>query len=56
MRGVHTFPKGIIPKVNVILQKEIDLVYFAAAVHLPLQHGDSWTYRHKITQDESLYR
>ena len=32
-KGVHTFPKGISPKVNVIAQVESELVHFEAAVH-----------------------
>ena len=30
--GVHIFPKGISPKVNVIAWLEFELVYFEAAV------------------------
>ena len=31
--GVHTFPKGICPKVNVIAQLEYELAYYDSAVH-----------------------
>ena len=31
-KGVHTFPKGISPKVNVIARLEFELAYFEAAV------------------------
>ena len=30
--GVHTFPKGISPKVNVIVQLEFELAYYDVAV------------------------
>ena len=32
MRGFHTFPKGISPKVNVSVRLEFELTYFKAAV------------------------
>ena len=32
-KGVHTFPKGICPKVNVIAQLEYELAYYDSAVH-----------------------
>ena len=32
-KGVHTFPKGICPKVNVIAQLEYELTYYDFAVH-----------------------
>ena len=32
-KGVHTFPKGIYPKVNVIAQLEYELTYYDSAVH-----------------------
>ena len=32
-KGVHTFPKGICPKVNVIVQLEYELAYYDSAVH-----------------------
>ena len=31
--GVHTFPKGICPKVNVIVRLEYELAYYDSAVH-----------------------
>ena len=31
--GVHTFPKGICPKVNVIARLEFELAYYDSAVH-----------------------
>ena len=31
-KGVHTFPKGISPKVKVTAQLELEFVYFEAAV------------------------
>ena len=31
-KGVHTFPKGIGPKVNVIVKLEFQLVYYDATV------------------------
>ena len=33
MRGVHTFPKGIFPKVNVIVRLEYEIAYYDSAVH-----------------------
>ena len=32
-KGVHTFPKGICPKVNVIARLEHELAYYDSAVH-----------------------
>ena len=32
-KGVHTFPKGICPKVNVIAPLEYELAYYDSAVH-----------------------
>ena len=32
-KGVHTFPKGICPKVNVIVRLEYELAYYDSAVH-----------------------
>ena len=32
-KGVHTFPKGICPKVNIIAQLEFELAYYNSAVH-----------------------
>ena len=32
-KGVHTFPKGICPKVNVIARLEYELAYDDSAVH-----------------------
>ena len=32
-KGVHTFPKGIYPKANVIARLEYELVYYDSAVH-----------------------
>ena len=32
-KGVHTFPKGICPKVNIIAQLENELAYYDSAVH-----------------------
>ena len=32
-KGVHTFPKGICPKVNVITRLEYELAYYESAVH-----------------------
>ena len=32
-KGVHTFPKGIYPKVNVIARLEYELAYYDSAVH-----------------------
>ena len=31
--GVHTFPKGICPEVNVIARLEYELAYYDSAVH-----------------------
>ena len=33
-KGVHTFPRGICPKVNVIARLEYELAYYDSAVHL----------------------
>ena len=32
-KGVHTFPKGICPKVNVIARLENELAYYNSTVH-----------------------
>ena len=32
-KGVHTFPNGICPKVNVIVRLEYELAYYDSAVH-----------------------
>ena len=32
-KGVHTFPKGICPKVNVIARLEYELAYYDSANH-----------------------
>ena len=32
-KGVHTFPKGILPKMNVIAGLEFELAYYDFAVH-----------------------
>ena len=32
-KGVHTFPKGICPKVNVIARLEYELAYYDSVVH-----------------------
>ena len=32
-KGVHTFPMGICPKVNVIARLEYELAYYDSAVH-----------------------
>ena len=32
-KGVHTFPKGICPKVNVIARLKYELAYYDSAVH-----------------------
>ena len=32
-KGVHTFPKGICPKVNIIVRLEYELAYNDSAVH-----------------------
>ena len=32
-KGVHTFPKGICPKENVIAGLEFELVYYDSAIH-----------------------
>ena len=33
-KGVHTFPKGICPKVNIIARLEYELAYYDSEVHL----------------------
>ncbi len=32
-KGVHTFPKGICPKVNVIARLDFELAYYDSEVH-----------------------
>ena len=32
-KGVHAFPMGIFPKVNVIVRLEFELAYYDSAVH-----------------------
>ena len=43
-KGVHTFPKGICPKVNVIARPEYELAYYDSAVQgisvLAARHDD----------------
>ena len=34
-KGVHTFPKGICPKVDVIARLEFELAYYDSAVYYP---------------------
>ena len=41
-KGVHTFPKGICPKVNVIALLEYELAYYDSAVHR-FYHYTMWT-------------
>ena len=41
-KGVHTFPKGICPKVNVIVRLEYELAYYHSAVHR-FNHYTMWT-------------
>ena len=36
-KGVHTFPRGISPKVNVVVRLEFELTYFEVAVQ-PFSH------------------
>ena len=43
-KGVHTFPKGICPKVNVIARLESELAYYDSAVHR-YNHYTTWTPR-----------
>ena len=40
-KGVHTFPKGICPKVNVIVRLGFELAYYDSAV----QHFNHYTSR-----------
>ena len=32
-KGVHAFPKGICPKMNIIVRLEYELTYYDSAVH-----------------------
>ena len=32
-KGVHTFPNGICPKMNVIARLEYELAYYDSAIH-----------------------
>ena len=32
-KGVHAFPKGIRPKMNVIARREFEIAYFNVAIH-----------------------
>ncbi len=41
VKGVHTFPKGISPKVNGIAGREFELAYYDSAVHLILKESFS---------------
>ena len=34
-KGVHTFPKGICPKVNAIVWLELELAYYDSAMRTP---------------------
>ena len=45
-KGVHTFPKGICPKVNVIARLEYELAYYDSAVH---------RFNHYTTRTPPLY-
>ena len=40
-KGVHSFPKGIFPKVNVIARLEFELAYYDSAV-LRFNHYTTW--------------
>ena len=51
-KGVHTFPKGICPKVNVIARLEYELAYYDSAVHR-LNH---YTRGHPATCGQTLSR
>ena len=42
-KGVHTFPKGICPKVDVIARLEYKLAYYDSAVHRFNQYI-TWTH------------
>ena len=52
-KGVHTFPRGICPKVNVIARLEYELAYYDSAVH-PFNHYTTrtpllfWEFSHQI--------
>ena len=46
-KGVHAFPKGINPKVNVIAQLEFELAYYDVAVQYVSHYAMetlSWTW------------
>ena len=43
-KGVHTFPKGICPKVNVIARLEYELANYDPVVHR-FDHYTTWTPR-----------
>ena len=58
-KGVHTFPKGICPKVNVIAWLEFELGYYDSAVHrfnhyttrTPLRVSDGISFQYCLMQD-----
>ena len=52
-KGVHTFPKGICPKVNVIARLEYELAYYDSAVHRFNRYTTSWS-KKKKNQDNSM--
>ena len=49
--GVHTFPKGICPKVNVIARLEYELTYNDSAVHR-FNHYTTRTPPQKVSKEE----
>ena len=51
-KGVHTFPKGICPKLNVIARLEYELAYYDSAVH---RFNHYTTRTHPIYSDLQIY-
>ena len=51
---VYSFPKGICPKVNVIVRLEYELAYYDSAIH-HFNHYTTWTLPHNYYNLEYLF-
>ena len=58
-KGVHTFPKGICPKVNVIARLGFELAYYNSAVHrvniIPRAHSPCQFFISRYNTDADYY-
>ena len=53
-KGVHTFPKGICPKVNIIARLEYELAYYESTVHR-FNHYTTRTPPLKFLESNQIY-